>query len=230
MSGIGASGGTLQDALDTLSVPGTLWHADGEPGDVRCVACAHRCLIREGRRGVCRVRFNEGGVLRVPHGYVVALQCDPIEKKPFFHVLPGSDALTFGMLGCDFHCGYCQNWLTSQALRDASAGTAPTPISAEAIVGEARRRMARRPSPPPTTSRSSPPNGRMEIFRLGRGRWALRTGCVLERQRHAGGTRLPRDPWTDAFKIDLEAIARDSTTGPWAGRCENVLDYHPDGA
>ena len=57
----------------------------------------------------------------VPRGYVAALQADPIEKKPFFHVLPGSDALTFGMLGCDFHCGYCQNWVTSQAARDEAS-------------------------------------------------------------------------------------------------------------
>ncbi|HJS18378.1 MAG TPA: radical SAM protein [Anaerolineales bacterium] len=53
------------------------------------------------------MRFNQGGELRVPWGYVAALQSDPIEKKPFFHVMPGSNALTFGMLGCDFHCGYC---------------------------------------------------------------------------------------------------------------------------
>jgi pyruvate formate lyase activating enzyme len=64
------------------------------------------------------VRFNKGGTLRVPHGYVAALQSDPIEKKPFSHVLPGANALTFGMLGCDYHCPYCQNWLTSQAMRD----------------------------------------------------------------------------------------------------------------
>src|SRR5439155_2746069 len=59
--------------------------------------------------------FNKEGTLFAPAGYVAALQCDPTEKKPFFHCLPGSDTLTFGMLGCDFHCGYCQNWLTSQA-------------------------------------------------------------------------------------------------------------------
>ena len=70
------------------------------------------------------MRFNQGGKLRVPWGYVAALQVDPIEKKPFFHLLPGSDALTFGMLGCDFHCGYCQNWLTSQALRDPASDDA----------------------------------------------------------------------------------------------------------
>ena len=67
------------------------------------------------------MRFNQDGELRVPWGYVAALQVDPIEKKPFSHLLPGSDALTFGMLGCDFHCGYCQNWLTSQTLRDPAA-------------------------------------------------------------------------------------------------------------
>src|SRR3989338_8845067 len=88
--------------------------------EVLCVACGHRCIIRDGRVGICKVRFNEGGALKVPAGYVGALQCDPIEKKPFFHVLPGSLAYSFGMLGCDLHCAYCQNWVTSQTLRDPS--------------------------------------------------------------------------------------------------------------
>src|SRR5881628_2990957 len=89
------------------------------PGkEVVCYACGHRCVIRDSRVGICKVRFNEGGVLKVPTGYIGALQCDPIEKKPFFHALPGSRALSFGMLGCDYHCGYCQNWITSQSLRD----------------------------------------------------------------------------------------------------------------
>jgi pyruvate formate lyase activating enzyme len=76
-------------------------------GRVRCFACGHRCLIPPGFDGICRVRFNEDGVLKVPWGYVGALQLDPVEKKPFFHALPGSRALSFGMLGCDYHCGYC---------------------------------------------------------------------------------------------------------------------------
>ncbi len=74
---------------------------------VHCFACGHHCKISEGGRGICQVRYNVGGKLFVPRGYVAALQSDPIEKKPFFHVHPGSDALTFGMLGCDLHCGYC---------------------------------------------------------------------------------------------------------------------------
>lgn len=108
---------TLGEFLDDLTIEGELVETL-EEGAVRCVACGHRCLIRPGRRGICQVRFNQGGVLRVPWGYVAALQADPIEKKPFFHVFPGADALTFGMLGCDFHCAYCQNHLTSQAMRD----------------------------------------------------------------------------------------------------------------
>jgi pyruvate formate lyase activating enzyme len=107
--------------------PALVWpEGDG----LRCVACGHRCLIRPGRAGVCRVRFNRDGELRVPGGYVAGLQIDPIEKKPFHHAYPGRDALSFGMLGCDYHCGYCQNWVTSQALRDDRAISLPKFCSA----------------------------------------------------------------------------------------------------
>src|SRR5438132_4095519 len=111
--------------LDQHTVVGELWRPEGD--GLRCFACGHRCLIGEGRRGICKVRFNQGGQLLVPWGYVAGLQCDPVEKKPFFHVYPGSDALTFGMMGCDLHCSYCQNWVTSQALRDPAAA-APTRV------------------------------------------------------------------------------------------------------
>src|SRR4029077_16005754 len=73
------TGDTLQVALDASAVPGALGLAEAE-GAVRCVACGHRCLIRPGRRGICKVRFNRSGELRVPSGYVAALQCDPTEK------------------------------------------------------------------------------------------------------------------------------------------------------
>jgi pyruvate formate lyase activating enzyme len=88
---------------------------------VRCYACAHRCLIKEGRQGICKVRFNESGILFAPWGYVSALNADPVEKKPFYHFMPGSTALTFGMLGCDFHCDYCQNWQISQVGRSTAS-------------------------------------------------------------------------------------------------------------
>jgi len=106
-------------------------------GAVRCFACGHRCLVKPGRDGVCRVRHNVDGELLVPFGYVGALACDPIEKKPFFHVLPGSDVLTFGMLGCDYHCGYCQNWVTSQMLRDPHAVGPMQPVTPQRLVERA---------------------------------------------------------------------------------------------
>src|SRR5439155_19469262 len=110
---------------------------------IRCFACGHRCLIPPGFDGICRVRFNDDGVLKVPWGYVGALQLDPVEKKPFFHALPGSRALSFGMLGCDYHCGYCQNWVTSQALRDPSAVAPPQEITPRELVRLAFQHEAR---------------------------------------------------------------------------------------
>src|SRR5512138_1220873 len=133
---------TIGEYLDKSTVTGELYKKLSD-NTIECYACGHRCKIREGKRGICQVRFNEGGELRVPWGYVAALQSDPIEKKPFFHVNPGSNALTFGMLGCDYHCGYCQNWLTSQALRDPVAGIEPMKATAEQLVSLAKRYGAR---------------------------------------------------------------------------------------
>ena len=111
---------SLAEELDRLTRPGEL-ATQLEKQAVTCQACAHNCKIAEGKRGVCKVRFNQGGELFVPWGYVSALQVDPIEKKPFYHFLAGADALTFGMLGCNFKCDYCQNWLTSQALKEEAS-------------------------------------------------------------------------------------------------------------
>ena len=120
---------------------------------LRCHGCGHLCPIPDGAVGVCKVRFNRGGRLMVPWGYVGALQCDPIEKKPFFHARPGALAFSFGMLGCDLHCSYCQNWVTSQALRDPEA-VAP-PIDADPAHRSSRKPCAstRASSSAPTTSR-----------------------------------------------------------------------------
>ncbi|MBI3306598.1 MAG: radical SAM protein [Candidatus Omnitrophica bacterium] len=97
---------TLSEVLAANTKEGILYEKMPD-GRIRCFACGHRCPIPEGKAGVCRVRFNEGGKLYVPTGYVGAIQDDPIEKKPFFHAMPGARVLSFGMLGCDFHCGYC---------------------------------------------------------------------------------------------------------------------------
>ena len=110
---------------------------------VRCLACGHRCPIPDGALGVCKVRYNAGGRLLVPWNYVANVQCDPIEKKPFFHAFPGSTTYSFGMFGCDLHCAYCQNWVTSQAIRDPDAAVTPVERSSHDLVHEAIRSGAR---------------------------------------------------------------------------------------
>src|SRR5512142_2794647 len=129
---------TLADVLAERVQEGAPELCERYNGDwVRCYACGHQCPIPNGAVGVCKVRFNQGGRLMVPWGYVAGAQCDPVEKKPFFHVYPGALAYSFGMLGCDLHCGYCQNWVTSQALRDTRAIAMPQTARPRAMVEEA---------------------------------------------------------------------------------------------
>jgi pyruvate formate lyase activating enzyme len=197
----GAADGTVADVLDRHTTVGALWRAEGDR--VRCFACGHRCLISAGRRGVCRVRFNQGGQLRVPFGYVSGVQCDPVEKKPFFHVLPGSEALTFGMLGCDFHCSYCQNWVTSQALRDEASRTPIQIVTPQQLVRAGVRAGARLV----VSSYNEP---------LITAEWAV---AVFQQAKEAGlacafvsnGNATPEvldflRPWIVAYKIDLKGF------------------------
>lgn len=109
----------------------------GEEEEVRCFSCGHKCSIKAGGYGVCHMRKNVGGELRVPFGYVSSMSVDPMEKKPFFHALPGQGALSYGMLGCNFSCPYCQNWNISQTLRDSNARVEPRQVSADRIVDRA---------------------------------------------------------------------------------------------
>ena len=190
-----------------------------EDGRVRCVACGHRCRIPPGREGVCRVRFNEDGVLRVPFGYVSGLQLDPIEKKPFFHALPGSAALSFGMLGCDFHCSYCQNWLTSQTLRDPGAIAPVNEVTPEEIARLARERGARivtaTYNEPLITSEWA-----VAIFRR-----AKEEGLLCSYVSNGNATEEVLEylhPWVSLYKVDLKGF-RDGPYRKLGGTLERVL-------
>ena len=86
---------------------------------VECKLCAHRCRIREGSRGICRVRENrEGKLYTLVYGNLIAEHIDPVEKKPLYHFLPGSRAYSIATPGCNFRCGWCQNWQISQMPRE----------------------------------------------------------------------------------------------------------------
>ena len=189
-------------------------------GSLRCVACGHRCIIRPGRVGICRVRFNADGKLRVPWGYVSGLQVDPIEKKPFYHAYPGRDALSFGMLGCDFHCGYCQNWVSIQTLRDNEAMAWPTFVEAGQLV-----EIAVKHETPVMVSTYNEPlitaDWAVEIFKQARDKGIV-CGFV------SNGNATPEvlefiRPYVDLYKIDLKAFNPKSYR-ELGGVLENVLD------
>jgi len=203
----------LTRAVDDLAIR----HPSGK---LVCVACAHRCKLAEGRRGVCQVRFREGGRLHVPWGYVAGMAVDPIEKKPFFHVLPGSGALSFGMLGCDMQCDYCQNWFTSQTLRDPRASTRAEPADEGGLVDAARRTgclsVISTYNEPLITAEWA-----RAIFTRARAA-GLRTGFV------SNGHATPEvldylEPVLDMMKVDLKAF-REASYRRLGGRLPAVLD------
>jgi pyruvate formate lyase activating enzyme len=211
----------LAEVLDELTAEGAAELTEHLPNDaLRCYACGHRCLINEGKRGICKVRYNEGGRLMVPMNYVAALACDPTEKKPFFHALPGSDTLTFGMLGCDLHCANCQNWLTSQALRDNEAGTQPNVVSPDRLVSLARAYGASLVG----TSYNEPlitAEWAIEVFKRAKPE-GFRTAFI------SNGNATPQvldyiRPWTDCYKVDLKSMS-DRNYRQLGGVVDNILE------
>jgi pyruvate formate lyase activating enzyme len=212
---------TLQETLAVRTHPAAPELVEPlDRGRLRCYACGHQCPIPQDAVGVCKVRFNEGGTLRVPWGYVGGLQCDPIEKKPFFHVRPGTLAYSFGMLGCDLHCGYCQNWVTSQALRDPKAVAPPHDVTPEAIAADARRRRASM-----VVSTYNEPlitvEWGVEIFKAARAR-GLMTAFVS----NGNGTTKVLEylrPHIDAYKVDLKSFD-DRRYRELGGRLQPILD------
>ncbi|HUN66841.1 MAG TPA: AmmeMemoRadiSam system radical SAM enzyme [Bacteroidota bacterium] len=210
---------SLKDILSGHTRPGSLYRR-GEGSRVECYACGHRCSVGPGKAGICQVRYNEDGVLFVPWGYVASLQVDPIEKKPFFHALPGSRTLSFGMLGCDYHCAYCQNWITSQTLRDPEALHLPEIASADDIISAARSSR----SAVVTSTYNEPlitSEWGVEVFRR-----AKSEGLMTAYVSNGNGTPEVVEflrPWIDLYKIDLKGFD-DRKYRSLGGVLQRVLD------
>jgi len=109
-----------------------------EGGDVQCFLCSHKCRIKDGKRGFCRGRENRQGVLySLVYGQLIAEHLDPIEKKPMYHFLPGSTSYSISTPGCNFRCGFCQNWQISQIAGSvesfATVGLSPEEVVRRAL-------------------------------------------------------------------------------------------------
>lgn len=210
----------MAERLDALTARRRELVVPHPSGKLVCVACAHRCKLADGARGVCQVRSRSGEALLVPWGYTAGVAVDPIEKKPFFHLLPGSRALSFGMLGCDLHCSYCQNWYTSQTLRDPEASTRAVPVGPQALVDAAVENGCR-----VITSTYNEPlitaEWARDIFEL-----AKRRGLVTSFVSNGHATPEVIDylaPVLDAWKVDLKAFS-EKTYLALGGRLRAVLD------
>ncbi|MBF0481866.1 MAG: AmmeMemoRadiSam system radical SAM enzyme [Desulfovibrionaceae bacterium] len=115
------------------------FYAKQAGGDAQCFLCAHRCLVKPGKRGLCGVRENQGGTLySLVYGRLVSASVDPIEKKPLYHYLPGTTSYSIATMGCNFRCLFCQNYSISQPPRERGA-IAGRETSPAAVVAEAER-------------------------------------------------------------------------------------------
>ncbi len=209
---------TLIESHTMVSAPELVQPED--EGALRCLACGHRCYIKPGKAGICKVRTNRGGELHVPGGYVAGLQVDPIEKKPFYHAFPGRDALSFGMLGCDLHCGYCQNWVTSQALRDDQAIALPKIVDARTLVDTALRESA-----PVVVSTYNEPlitaDWAVEVFKP-----AIDAGLTCGFVSNGNATPEVLEyirPYVSLYKVDLKTF-QDKNYRKLGCTLQNVLD------
>jgi pyruvate formate lyase activating enzyme len=209
----------IPEMIEKHTHPGELYEKLTE-GRVRCFACGHRCSIPEGSAGICKVRFNQGGTLQVPFGYVAGAQCDPVEKKPFFHAHPGSLAFSFGMLGCNFHCGFCQNWITSQAFRDPGAVSRHMLTTPGELIKIARAQGAEilvsTYNEPLITSEWA-----VSVFKE-----AKAAGLMTAFVSNGNGTPEVLNylrPWLDLYKVDLKSF-NDRNYRQMGGRLQPILE------
>lgn len=118
--------------------PAALWKALPE-GRVSCRLCSHFCRIDDGKRGLCGVRENQGGALfTLVYDRVAAANLDPVEKKPLYHFLPGTTTFSFGTMGCNLSCSFCQNFSLSQPPRQGKAISGERISPAELVAAAVR--------------------------------------------------------------------------------------------
>ena len=195
-----------------------LWYESLAGGLVHCQLCPNSCRLPEGQIGMCRVRKNIGGKLyTLSYGQIASAHVDPIEKKPFFHVLPGRTAFSLATPGCNMRCLFCQNWEISQAFPWEVQTTTTTP---EEVVNAALRSGARAIA----FTYSEPTifyEYMLDIAKLAKAK-GLKTLVV------SNGYIEPEPlkallPYIDAYKVDFKAFDPKFYTQLTGGSLEPVL-------
>lgn len=200
-----------------------------EENRVQCYLCAHNCKIASGRFGFCGVRQNIQGTLNsLVYAEVIAYNVDPIEKKPLYRFLPGSTSFSIATIGCNFHCGFCQNWQISQASRRSHSfrGKRYNPgevyeLMPEKAVEEAKRNHCESISytyTEPTiffeyaydTAKKAKEAGLKNIF--------VTNGYMSKEALET------INPYLDAANIDLKSFREEFYTGNCKGHLQPVLD------
>ena len=188
---------------------------------VRCNLCRHRCVIADGRSGLCQVRENRDGILyTLAYGRTVVQQIDPVEKKPLFHFYPGASAYSVATAGCNFRCRWCQNWEISQMPREQQLdeGREATPGQIVESARDENCRMIAYTYTEPTiffeyayeTARLAQSAGLANIY--------VTNGYMTEEMLET------IQPYLDAANVDLKAF-RDDTYRRYVGaRLQPVLD------
>lgn len=189
-------------------------------GRVRCNLCPHACLLNEGQRGICGVRKNAGGVLySLNSDKITAVHSDPIEKKPLYHFLPGSDSLSIAAMGCNFRCGFCQNHSISMV--DGEGGIAGEDLKPDDIIHAAIRGGAASISYTYTE-----PTVFFELmFTTAKAAKEAGLKNVMVSNGYISGEALETIiPYMDGANIDLKSYSEEFYTVQCGGRLAPVLD------
>jgi len=206
--------------MDTSEFHEAMLYEPEADGKVRCHLCAHECLIAPDKLGICRVRKNVGGKLvTLNYDALVAVNVDPIEKKPLFHFLPGTLSLSVAAAGCNFQCSFCQNWQISQAPRTGRVLSGRSIPPADLVEGALRRGCA---------SISYTYTEPTIFFELAYDTAKLGQEKGLRNCFVSNGFMTPRAvrtiaPYLDAINVDLKAFRDETYRTMMKARLEPVL-------
>jgi pyruvate formate lyase activating enzyme len=194
---------------------------------VQCRTCAHQCVILSGQRGICGIRANiDGELYLLTYGRAIAENIDPIEKKPFFHFLPGTRSLSIATIGCNFRCDNCQNWDISQKSKVPEITNEEISLMGVALSSEKIVEHAIENSCPSISYTYTEPTVFLE-YAIDTMKLAKKKGlknCWVSNGFMTGETLKMIAPYLDAINVDLKFFDEKSYQKHCGGRLQSILD------